>query len=326
MADVLLEAENLGVSFRTQDGRTLRAVDNVDLRLSAGEVLGLVGESGCGKSTVARCVAGLLAPTNGVVRMEGNDLGVKRSAEQRRAIQMVFQDPYSSLNPRLTVRHILRELLRVHHLVPRPEVEDRCRELMQLVGLPVGALDGLPVQFSGGQRQRIAIARALAVEPRVIVADEPVSSLDVSVQATILRLFEDLRARLGLTMIFISHNLAVVRHLSNRVAVMYLGRIVEQGHRDALFADARHPYTRALLAAAPRLHQGRLPRPEVTGEPPSPVDIPPGCRFHPRCSMAQDICFHEDPLPQRVHGDSNDIVCCHFGGDPGQPAPVGSIE
>ena len=326
MADVLLEEENLGVSFGTQDGRTLRAVDNVDLRLSAGEVLGLVGESGCGKSTVARCVAGLLAPTNGVVRMDGNDLGVKRSAEQRRAIQMVFQDPYSSLNPRLTVRHMLRELLRVHNLVPRPEMEDRCRELMQLVGMPVGALDGLPVQFSGGQRQRIAIARALAVEPRVIVADEPVSSLDVSVQATILRLFEDLRARLGLTMIFISHNLAVVRHLSNRVAVMYLGRIVEQGHRDALFADARHPYTRALLAAAPRLHQGRLPRPEVTGEPPSPLDIPPGCRFHPRCSMAQDICFHEDPLPQRVHGDSNDIVCCHFGDDPGRPAPVGSTE
>jgi peptide/nickel transport system ATP-binding protein len=326
MTDVLLEVENLGVSFRTQDGRTLRAVDNVDLRLSAGEVLGLVGESGCGKSTVARCVAGLLAPTNGIVRMDGNDLGIKRTAEQRRAIQMVFQDPYSSLNPRLTVRHMLRELLRIHNLVPRPDMEDRCREIMQLVGLPVGALDGLPVQFSGGQRQRIAIARALAVEPRVIVADEPVSSLDVSVQATILRLFEDLRARLGLTMIFISHNLAVVRHLSNRVAVMYLGRIVEQGHRDALFADARHPYTRALLAAAPRLHQRRLPRPEVTGEPPSPVDIPPGCRFHPRCSMAQDICVRKDPLPQKVHGDSNDSVCCHFGGDPGQATPVGSTE
>jgi oligopeptide/dipeptide ABC transporter ATP-binding protein len=262
-------------------------------------------------------VAGLLAPTDGTIRLDGGVLGVKRTAEQRRVIQMVFQDPYSSLNPRMTVRQMLRELLKVHDLVPRRAMEDRCCELMRLVGLPVGALDGLPVQFSGGQRQRIAIGRALAVEPRVIIADEPVSSLDVSVQATILQLFEDLRARLGLTMIFISHNLAVVRHLSNRVAVMYLGRIVEQARRDALFADPRHPYTRALLAAAPRLHQGPLPRPQVTGEPPSPVDIPPGCRFHPRCPLAQDICLHEDPLPQRVHGDSNDTVCCHFGADPG---------
>ena len=316
MADVLLEAENLGVSFRADGGRTLRAVDGVCFRLAAGEVLGLVGESGCGKSTIARCVAGLLAPTDGVVRLDGSDLGVRRTTGQRRAIQMVFQDPYSSLNPRLTVRQMLRELLRVHDLVPREAREDRCRELMSLVGLPAGALDGLPVQFSGGQRQRIALARALAVEPRVIVADEPVSSLDVSVQATILRLFEDLRARLGLTMIFISHNLAVVRHLSNRVAVMYLGRIVEQGERDVLFADARHPYTRALLAAAPRLHQGLLPRPKLTGEPPSPVDIPPGCRFHPRCPLAAEICRVEDPAPQRVHGESDDTVCCHFGGDP----------
>jgi oligopeptide/dipeptide ABC transporter ATP-binding protein len=320
MADVLLEVENLGVSFRADGGRHLRAVDQVAFHLAAGEVLGLVGESGCGKSTVARCVAGLLAPTDGVIRLDGSDLGVKRTAEQRRAIQMVFQDPYSSLNPRITVRQMLRELLRVHHLVPRRAMEDRCRELMSLVGLPAGALDGLPVQFSGGQRQRIAIGRALAVEPRVLVADEPVSSLDVSVQATILRLFEDLRARLGLTMIFISHNLAVVRHLSNRVAVMYLGRIVEQDQRDALFADPRHPYTRALLAAAPRLHQGRLPRPEVTGEPPSPIDIPPGCRFHPRCPLAQDICLREDPLPQNVHGDSGDTVSCHFGADPGAPS------
>ncbi len=229
---------------------------------------------------------------------------------------MVFQDPYSSLNPRMTVRQILRELLRVHDLVPAAAMEDRCRELMSLVGLPAGALDGLPAQFSGGQRQRIAISRALAVEPRVIVADEPVSSLDVSVQATILRLFEDLRVRLGLTMIFISHNLAVVRHLSNRVAVMYLGRIVEQGQRDPLFADARHPYTRALLAAAPRLHQRQVTRPAVKGEPPSPVDLPAGCRFHPRCPLAQDICVHEDPPPHPVHGDSNDTVSCHFGTDP----------
>jgi len=321
MADAVIEVENLGVSFMADRGQTLRAVDNVAFRLEAGEVLGLVGESGCGKSTVARCVAGLLAPTNGVVRLDGSDVGVQRTAEQRRAVQMVFQDPYSSLNPRMTVRQMLRELLAVHDLVPRDAREYRCRELMSLVGLPVGALDGLPVQFSGGQRQRIAIGRALAVEPRVIVADEPVSSLDVSVQATILKLFEDLRARLGLTMIFISHNLAVVRHLSNRVAVMYLGRIVEQGQRDALFADPRHPYTRALLAAAPRLHQGRPPRPEVTGEPPSAIDIPAGCRFHPRCPLAQDICLREDPLPQHVRGHSADTVCCHFGGDAGQPVP-----
>ena len=320
---MLLEVENLGVSFRADGHRTLRAVDNVSFRLTAGEVLGLVGESGCGKSTIARCVAGLLAPTNGVVRLDGRELGMSRTAGQRRAIQMVFQDPYSSLNPRMTVRQMLRELLSVHDLVPRQAREDRCRELMSLVGLPVAALDGLPVQFSGGQRQRIAIGRALAVEPRVIVADEPVSSLDVSVQATILRLFDDLRARLGLTMIFISHNLAVVRHLSNRVAVMYLGRIVEQGGRDALFADPRHPYTRALLAAAPRLHTGRLPRLEVMGEPPSPVDIPAGCRFRPRCPLAQDICLREDPLPQLVHGGSGDTVCCHFGGDSERllPAP-----
>ena len=320
VADAVIEVENLGVSFMADRGHTLRAVDNVGFRLEAGEVLGLVGESGCGKSTVARCVAGLLEPTNGVVRLDGSDVGAQRTPAQRRAVQMVFQDPYSSLNPRMTVRHMLRELLSVHDLVPREAREDRCRELISLVGLPVGALDGLPVQFSGGQRQRIAIGRALAVEPRVIVADEPVSSLDVSVQATILRLFEDLRARLGLTMIFISHNLAVVRHLSNRVAVMYLGRIVEQGQRDALFADPRHPYTRALLAAAPRLHQGRPPKLEVTGEPPSPIDIPAGCRFHPRCPLAQAICSLEDPPPLQVHGDSADTVCCHFGAD----APTGS--
>ena len=183
------------------------------------------------------------------MRFDGRELTARRTTEDRRAIQIVFQDPYSSLNPRLTVRTVLGELLEVHRLVPRAEIEPRLRELMGLVGLPKGALDGLPSQFSGGQRQRIAIARALTVEPRVIIADEPVSALDVSVQATILRLFEDLRTRLGLTVVFISHNLAVVRHLSDRVAVMYLGRIVEQGDREAVFSDPRHPYTRALLAA-----------------------------------------------------------------------------
>jgi oligopeptide/dipeptide ABC transporter ATP-binding protein len=225
---------------------------------------------------------------------------------------MVFQDPYSSLNPRMTVRQVLQELLRVHKLVARSGVEPRCRELMALVGLPQGALDGLPGQFSGGQRQRIAIARALAVEPRVIIADEPVSALDVSVQATILQLFEDLRSRLGLTMVFISHNLAVVRHLSDRVAVMYLGRIFEEGEREAVFGDPRHPYTRALLASAPRLHQTGLVRPLVKGEPPSPVNIPTGCSFHPRCPRAERICSAERPRLEPVGYGEEHLASCHF--------------
>jgi len=311
--ELLLEVETLGVTFHAAGG-AVRAVDDVSFVLAPGEVLGLVGESGCGKTTVARCAAGLLSPTTGVVRLDGVELAGRRTIEQRRAIQMVFQDPYSSLNPRMTVRQTLRELLKVHHL--GPAYEARCRELMSLVGLPAGALDGLPAQFSGGQRQRIAIARALAVEPRVIIADEPLSALDVSVQATILLLFEDLRARLGLTILLISHNLAVVRHLSSRVAVMYLGRIVETADRDRLFNDPRHPYTRALLASAPRLHQRGLVRPEVKGEPPSPIEVPQGCPFHPRCPIAQEICHHDGPLLRPVRPGDDHRVACHFGTDP----------
>jgi oligopeptide/dipeptide ABC transporter ATP-binding protein len=261
-------------------------------------------------------MAGLLAPDSGTVRLDGAPLGARRTAAQRRAIQMIFQDPYSSLNPRLTVRRMLRELLAVHKLVPRAAMEARCRELMSLVGLPAAALDGLPAQFSGGQRQRIAIARALAVEPLVLIADEPVSSLDVSVQATILRLFAELRDRLGLAMIIISHNLAVVRQLSDQTAVMYLGRIVEEGGTDELFGSVRHPYARALLAAAPRLHQRGVARPDLRGEPPSPVDLPSGCRFHPRCPQAADICQHTDPAARPVRPGSTHIVSCHFGADP----------
>ena len=321
MSEALIEVDDLSVSFRSEHGHLLRAVDDVTLRITEGEVLGLVGESGCGKTTIAKCIAGQVAPTSGVVRFEGRELRTKRAAQDRRAIQMVFQDPYSSLNPRMTVRHVLSELLRVHRLVPRADIEARCSELMALVGLPPGALDGLPSQFSGGQRQRIAIARALTVEPRVIIADEPVSALDVLVQATILQLFEDLRSRLGLTVVFISHNLAVVRHLSDRVAVMYLGRIVEQGDRESVFTDPRHPYTRALLASAPRLHQVELVRPTVKGEPPSPIDIPTGCSFHPRCPLAGEICIRDRPRLEQVGANAEHFAACHFRDGTPPPAP-----
>jgi oligopeptide/dipeptide ABC transporter ATP-binding protein len=315
VADPRLAAANLVVTFPVAGGRELRAVDGVSLQVGPGQILGIVGESGCGKTTAARCMAGLLVPGSGVVRLDGEELGPRRTVAQRRGIQMIFQDPYSSLNPRLTVRRILRELLAVHKLVPGAALEDRCRELMSLVGLPAAALEGLPGQFSGGQRQRIAIARALAVEPRVLIADEPVSALDVSVQATILRLFADLRTRLGLSVIIISHNLAVVRQLSDDVAVMYLGRVVEQAPADDFFGSVRHPYARALLAAAPRLRQRGLVRPGLLGEPPSPVDLPSGCRFHPRCPQAADICRQADPPSLPVRPGSPHLVSCHFGTD-----------
>jgi oligopeptide transport system ATP-binding protein len=309
--------------------RLLHAVDGVDLELAKGEALALVGESGSGKSTLALTLAGLLGADRGEVRLDGRRLSARRSRTDQRRIQMVFQDPYSSLNPRMTIGSMLGELLRVHHVVPRGEVEDYSKEILRLVGLDSDALKAQPRQFSGGQRQRVAIARALALKPDILVADEPVSALDVSVQATILNLLRDLRAELGLTLLLISHNLAVVRHLCDRVAVMYLGRIVEVGPADKLFADPRHPYTQGLLAAIPRLtvaadqaEKEAEEGPAVAGDMPSALRIPAGCRFRTRCPIAQDICATEDPALTHATGDPAHQAACHFAFGAAPPVPV----
>jgi oligopeptide transport system ATP-binding protein len=295
-----------------REPETLTAVDGVDLQVQAGEALGLVGESGCGKSTLARCIVGLYQPTAGAILFDGKEIGVRRGPAERRRIQIVFQDPYSSLNPRMTVRQTLGELLRVHRIVPDDEVETRCRRLLDLVGLPQRMLDAYPRQLSGGQRQRVSIARALSLEPEVLIADEPVSALDVSVQATILNLLAELRETIGLTLILITHDLSVVRYVCDRVAVMYLGRIVETAATETLFRDPRHPYTQGLLAAVPSL----VPDPSffataVEGDPPSPYDLPSGCRFHPRCPYRQPICEAVDP-PLFAGPDGRHRAACHF--------------
>jgi ABC-type glutathione transport system ATPase component len=248
-----LTVEEVRVTFHRRDQAPVVAVDGVSLGVPAAGAVGLVGESGCGKSTLARVITGIQKPDQGEVRLDGQALPPRRNRSQRRQIQLVFQDPYSSLNPRRTIRSVLSELLAVHQLARGEAASRRCAELMALVGLPTAALDRKPAAFSGGQRQRLAIARALAVEPSVIVADEPVSALDVSIQATILELFARLRAELGLGLLLISHNLAVVRQLCDQVAVMSEGRIVELGERDQIFSAPQHPYTRILLDAVPRL-------------------------------------------------------------------------
>ncbi len=321
-AGPLLAATGLSVSFQLgsalmarlrHEAHVLHAVDGVDLHIERGEALALVGESGSGKSTLARALAGLQRPDSGEIRMDGKLLPARRSRSDQRKIQMVFQDPYSSLNPRMTVGGMLHELLRVHHIVAGNEVESYTRELLGLVGLTEEAVHAYPRQFSGGQRQRVAIARALALRPELLVADEPVSALDVSVQATILNLLQDLRAELGLTLLLISHNLAVVRHLCDRVAVMYLGRIIEVAPTETLFARPRHPYTAGLLAAIPRMtFAAEGDAPAVQGDPPSPLRIPSGCRFRTRCPMAQAICEQEDPALTTSASDPAHSAACHF--------------
>jgi oligopeptide/dipeptide ABC transporter ATP-binding protein len=282
--------------FGSSGPSTLTALDGVDLGLRRGEILALVGESGSGKSTLAKILVGSVRPTGGEVRLDDAAAGAHRSRGSARRVQMVFQDPYSSLNPRMSVGRMLAELLTLHRIVPRREVRAESIRLLNLVGLEEDVLSAYPSQFSGGQRQRLAIARALAVRPDVLIADEPVSALDVSVQATILDLFASLRAQLGLSVLFIAHNLAVVQHLADRVAVMYLGRIVEVAPTREIFRHPRHPYTRALIDSIPRMRASSVNDAfELDGEPPSPYDVPRGCRFHPRCALAGDVCRETDP-------------------------------
>jgi oligopeptide/dipeptide ABC transporter ATP-binding protein len=282
---------------RSENGHSsLRALDGVDLQLNKGEILALVGESGSGKSTLAKILVGGTTATSGELEYHGEPMPTHRDKDASRRIQMVFQDPYSSLNPRISVGSMLKELLLLHKIVPRKEVRAESVRLLNLVGLEEDALEAYPSQFSGGQRQRIAIARALAVRPDILIADEPVSALDVSVQATILDLFASLQRELGLSILFVAHNLAVVQHLSQRVAVMYLGRIVEVAETAELFSNPRHPYTRALIDSIPRMTAESVNEEFVLeGEPPSPFNVPAGCRFNPRCPYATDDCRTTDP-------------------------------
>ncbi|TDX59040.1 ABC transporter ATP-binding protein [Orenia marismortui] len=320
MSDTILKVRNLKKHFPIKGGifgkvvNSVKAVDGLNFEVKRGETLGLVGESGCGKSTTGRLLLRLLEATEGEVIFEGKniyDLNKKEMRSLRREMQMIFQDPYASLNPRMTIGEIIAEPMKIHKIATGKEAKRKVKDLLERVGLQPNYASRYPHEFSGGQRQRIGIARALAVDPKIIVCDEPVSALDVSVQAQVVNLMQDLQKELGLTYIFIAHDLSVVRHISDRVAVMYLGRMVELSSKDELYNNPKHPYTKALLSAIP------IPDPEqkrekiiLEGDVPSPINPPSGCPFHTRCPFATDKCKTE--VPQFEEKDDGHFAACHY--------------
>jgi oligopeptide/dipeptide ABC transporter ATP-binding protein len=310
-----------GIIFQREVGR-VHAVDGVDLEVFPGETLGIVGETGCGKSTLARLVCRLLPVTEGRIEFEGQDITDwkgDRLRKLRREIQMIFQDPYSSLNPRKRVGAIIADPFEIHGIADGKERKKRVQELMEVVGLNPEHYNRFPAEFSGGQRQRIGVARALALRPKLIICDEPVSALDVSIQAQVVNLLEDLQDEFKLTYLFIAHDLSVVRHVSDRVAVMYLGKVVELADAKRLYAEPKHPYSGALLSAVPVPDPDRVRERErviLLGDVPSPIDPPSGCRFHPRCPKAQQRCVEEEPPLERKA--SGDLAACHFPIEPGE--------
>ena len=324
MTTPLIEASGLakhfevggGGFFGLRKGVTLRAVDEVSLRILPGETLGLVGESGCGKSTFGRLLLRLIEPTAGRIAFDGRDITGLGRAEMRavrRSMQIIFQDPYGALNPRMSVEDIIAEPLIIHGATPGAETRRQVTQMLEKVGLPARALDRYPHEFSGGQRQRIGIARALVLHPRLIVCDEAVSALDVSVQAQIVNLLQDLQREMGLTYLFIAHDLSVVRHISDRVAVMYLGKVVEVADKKTIYAAPLHPYTRALIAAVPAQHpaqRSRGKRERIAGDIPSALNPPSGCRFHTRCPHVMPVC--RERAPELREAAAGHQVACHL--------------